>query len=65
MVSTRGKLRLMGKVVGILLLAVVLALLGLLLYLSVREYCPEAVEPAWTGRGGAGSARGRRRGSRY
>ena len=48
MVSTRGKLRLMGKVVGILLLAVVLALLGLLLYLSVREYCPEAVEPAWT-----------------
>ena len=48
MVSTRGKLRLVGKIVGFLLLAVVLAVAALLLYLSLHEYRPEAVEPAWT-----------------
>lgn len=48
MLNTRSKLRLFGKIVGAVLLAVVLAAAALLLYLSLREYQPRAVEPAWT-----------------
>lgn len=48
MQNTRSLLKRCAVIVGLLLLAVVLAVAALLIFLSVREYRPEAIEPAWT-----------------
>ena len=57
---SRRRLRLLGRILGGVLLAAVLAVAALVGYLTVREYRPEAEEPAWTaGTAQAVLARGR------